>query len=969
VTGTGTAFLTELSVGNIIKTTTDIMVGTVASITSDMDLTLANPAGTARTNIAYHMQGVGPADNVTIADTHTVTIAAQPVNQTGTVTVDAGGILTVSNPDTIFSTLTVDGTVTAANNVDFGALTVNNGGVVNAAGNGTYTASSLTINSGGTANISRDFTVDSATLIAGTINFSSTSVTSRAMTFLAPVTLNSGATWNEPAAGNGANNTYNFFSDLTNNATVFITSDTATHTFGGSGKTINGSTNTAIARVTVSGTYTNNGILTVGNTLSGTGALTNDVTGTLNLGGNVSITNFANAGTTTKTGAGPISTALANFTNTGMLNLNGTGTISGITNNAGGTVNLESSGTITAFDNATATSVLNISDLTPPNITTLTVSVPGNTVNYNGAGDQTVKPIAYSNLVFSGSGEKSITMPNGSTLTNGNLSIAPTGTAKANITGPNLVVNSLTLAGFGKTSGTWGSTSSVAANTDDNFFALTTGYLNVTTDTRASQTINFTSTPPVIAAVGGPTYTPTATATSGLPVTFTIDGTASSVCSLSAGEVSFDAVGTCVINANQAGNGNYLAAPQVQQSFAVSVTEAAVHVSIGGTEVTGSPFTVLAGESTRKSFAGINKGPVKFEGDASIVAAERVIYKVNGVNTSFSEMMGLPDSQLDNIYWLPWYNNVGLDTQLRFANVSGGDATVHVTIGGTEMIGSPYTLGPGASRRLSFPGIDKGPVKIESDVNIVAAERVIYKVNGVNTSFSETMALPESQLDTIYWLPWYNNVGLGTQLRIANVSGGDATVHVTIGGTEMTGSPYTLTPGASKRLSFAGIDKGPVKIESDVDIVAAERVIYKVNNVNTSFSEMMALPNGQLDTTYWLPWYNNVGLDTQLRIANVSGTDATVHVFIGGVEMTGSPYTLTPGASKRLSFPGIDDGLVKIESDVDIVAAERVIYKVNGINTSFSEMMGLPDNLLNAIYWLPWYNNVDLNTQLRFGLP
>ena len=36
-------------------------------------------------------------------------------------------------------------------------------------------------------------------------------------------------------------------------------------------------------------------------------------------------------------------------------------------------------------------------------------------------------------------------------------------------------------------------------------------------------------------------------------------------------------------------------------------------------------------------------------------------------------------------------------------------------------------------------------------------------------------------------------------------------------------------------------------------------MIYKVNNVNTSFSEMMALPESQLDTTYWLPWYNNVG--------------------------------------------------------------------------------------------------------------
>ena len=81
----------------------------------------------------------------------------------------------------------------------------------------------------------------------------------------------------------------------------------------------------------------------------------------------------------------------------------------------------------------------------------------------------------------------------------------------------------------------------------------------------------------------------------------------------------------------------------------------------------------------------------------------------------------------------------------------------------------------------------------------------------------------------------------------------------------MTDSPYTLTAGASKRLSFVGIDKGPVKIESNVPVVAAERVIYKVNNIATSFSEMMALPDSQLDTIFWLPWYNNTDLDTQLR--------------------------------------------------------------------------------------------------------
>jgi hypothetical protein len=263
----------------------------------------------------------------------------------------------------------------------------------------------------------------------------------------------------------------------------------------------------------------------------------------------------------------------------------------------------------------------------------------------------------------------------------------------------------------------------------------------------------------------------------------------------------------------------------------------------------------------------------------------------------------------------------------------------------------------------------KGPVKIESNVDIIAAERVIYKVDNVDTSFSEMMALPDKQLDNIYWLPWYNNKSLDTQLRIANVSATPATVHVTIGGVEMTGSPYTLAAGASKRLSFVGIDKGPVKIESNVDIVAAVRVIYTINNVNTSFSEMMAQPDSLLNTTYWLPWYNSKSLDTQLRIANVSATPATVHVTIGGVEMTGSPYTLTAGASKRLSFVGIDRGPVKIESNVPVVAAERVIYKVDNTPTSFSEMMGLPDNLLNATFWLPWYNNVDLDTQLRFGLP
>ena len=185
----------------------------------------------------------------------------------------------------------------------------------------------------------------------------------------------------------------------------------------------------------------------------------------------------------------------------------------------------------------------------------------------------------------------------------------------------------------------------------------------------------------------------------------------------------------------------------------------------------------------------------------------------------------------------------------------------------------------------------------------------------------------------------------------------------------MADSPFTLLPNQSTRVSFPGVNAGSVKIESDQKIVAAERVIYKVSGVQTGFTEMMALPNSQLDTTYWLPRYNNVDLDTQLRLANTSSSTATVHVYVGGVEMADSPFILLPDQGIRVSFAGTNAGPVKIESDQAIVVAERVIYKDNGIYTSYSEMMGLPNSLLDVIYWFPWYNNLYLDTRLRFVLP
>ncbi len=56
------------------------------------------------------------------------------------------------------------------------------------------------------------------------------------------------------------------------------------------------------------------------------------------------------------------------------------------------------------------------------------------------------------------------------------------------------------------------------------------------------------------------------------PVTFSADAASAGVCTVSGATVSFVGTGTCTIDANQAGNGSYQAAPQVQQSFPVGLT-------------------------------------------------------------------------------------------------------------------------------------------------------------------------------------------------------------------------------------------------------------------------------------------------------------------------------------------------------------------------------------------------------------
>jgi len=86
---------------------------------------------------------------------------------------------------------------------------------------------------------------------------------------------------------------------------------------------------------------------------------------------------------------------------------------------------------------------------------------------------------------------------------------------------------------------------------------------------QALQTIGFSSAGPSRARSGA-TYNLAATATSGLPVAFSVDAASTpGACSLSGTKVRFTGGGTCLVDADQEGDSAWAAAPQVQLDIVV----------------------------------------------------------------------------------------------------------------------------------------------------------------------------------------------------------------------------------------------------------------------------------------------------------------------------------------------------------------------------------------------------------------
>ena len=211
------------------------------------------------------------------------------------------------------------------------------------------------------------------------------------------------------------------------------------------------------------------------------------------------------------------------------------------------------------------------------------------------------------------------------------------------------------------------------------------------TPAKLTQSITFNSTPPGNATVGGPQYTVAAEASSKLAVSFSIDPASSSVCTISGTTVSFVGSGTCTIDANQAGNGEYEAAPQVQQSFQV------VPAAPPPTVTKLKPATGPVGGGTTVTISGTNFSGVTSVKFGATNATSFTLQTIKGVTSISAVAPAEPPGKVDVTLTTPGGTSA-ISTKDRFSflpTVTGLSPTSGTSAGGTAVTvtGAGFALG------------------------------------------------------------------------------------------------------------------------------------------------------------------------------------------------------------------------------------------------------------------------------------
>ncbi len=233
--------------------------------------------------------------------------------------------------------------------------------------------------------------------------------------------------------------------------------------------------------------------------------------------------------------------------------------------------------------------------------------------------------------------------------------------------------------------GTCSITVSQSGNADWNAATNATQSFSIT---KGNQIISWNSTAPPAAVKGGTfTFTNPPTSSSGLTVLLSIDSSSSAVCSISSATVTFNANGTCLIDANQAGDTNWNAASQVQESVTV-VTHT---------------YRIVAQTSWTSS---VSNRTISYSsatpGDTLVIVAAFGTNSTRNCNTPTSSSFSGSASALGADY--SWNSRDGACAYTATAGASSGSVTISFTSSVSEGVFEVIDVTGGSSMQASLAG-------------------------------------------------------------------------------------------------------------------------------------------------------------------------------------------------------------------------------------------------------------------------
>jgi hypothetical protein len=382
------------------------------------------------------------------------------------------------------------------------------------------------------------------------------------------------------------------------------------------------------------------------------------------------------------------------------------------------------------------------------------------TINFAGDGSGSV--------VGNGAGNNQPSLFSGCTSSNGSCSIIYTSNGT--------VVLTATAAPDSTFTG-WSSNVDYDSATNTYSIRMNQSKTITVTFTRTSQNQTIAFGPLGNKTYGDADFNVSATASSGLPVSFSATGS----CSISGNTVHITAAGGCTITANQAGNGQYNPAPAVQQSFTIAQATPVVTVTGGTSKYDGAAHAASAtakfnGADVNGTFSftynGSSQAPVN-------VGSYAVIASFTSTDTNFKNATGNGNITITKADAVVVVNG----TTVTYDGLQHGATGTATGVTGEDLgslldLGTKFTNAPGGTANWTFAGNDNYNSKSGSVAITINKANASVTVNGATVTYDG-----------------YEHGATGTA---TGVTGESLTSLLDLG------AKFTDVPGGTASWSFAG---------------------------------------------------------------------------------------------------------------------------------------------------------------------